>query len=77
MIKFKFDTELEIVESFDEANDTIAAQGTEVFKAGELFDAEIVNSYGVGQTEFVDLQFPDGSMALTVQRDSFEVVEAP
>jgi hypothetical protein len=67
MIKFKSDTELAIVESFEEANDIIAEQGAEVFKAGELVDAEIVGDMGM----FVDLQFPDGSLALGVQRDCF------
>jgi hypothetical protein len=71
MIKFKNDTELAIVESFDEANDTIAEQGTEVFKAGEPVDAEIVDEVETKGDMFVNLQFPDGSLALGVQRDSF------
>jgi len=74
MIKFKNDTELAIVESFDEANDTIAEQGTEVFKAGEPVDAEIVDEVETKGDMFVNLQFPDGSLALGVHRECFEVV---
>jgi len=73
-IKFKADTELEIVKSLNEANDTIAEQGTEVFKAGELFDAEILDDAEEKGDMFVTLQFPDGCVALGVQRDCFEVV---
>jgi exosome complex RNA-binding protein Csl4 len=70
MITFKQDTELEIVESFDEAHDTIAEKSNETFKAGELVDAEIVSRDG----EYVDLQFGGGGgLALGVQRSCFVV----
>src|SRR6266704_1612522 len=71
MIKFKEDIQLEIVISFDEKNDTIAEQGNETFKAGQPVDAEIVNDDG---GDYVDLQFADGTMALTVQRSSFDII---
>ena len=71
MIRFKKDTELEIVESFDEEHDTIAEQSTETFKAGEPVDADIVDQDG----EWVNLQFGSGGgLALGVQRSCFEVI---
>ena len=70
MIAFKNITELEIVESFNKEHDTIASQGTEVFKAGEPIAADIVSEDG----GFVDLQFACGGLALGVLRSSFEVL---
>lgn len=75
MIKFKSDTELAIVTDYDEKTDTLTGETTEVFKAGGLYDAEIVDKVETKGDMFVNLQFPDGSLALGVQRDCFEVVE--
>lgn len=71
MIVFKEDTELSIVESYDEEHDCIAEQSMEVFKAGEKVDADIVSVDG----PFCDLQFARrGGLALSVYMNSFDVV---
>ena len=77
MIAFKTDTELTIVTEFDEATDNIVGEEKDVFKAGELVDAEILATEILpdGKTsEFVDLQFGDGSVAFSVQRACFYVL---
>lgn len=71
MITFKKDTSLTIVTEFDEEAGNIVAEEVDTFKAGELVDAEIINDDG---GNYVDLQFGDGTVALTVQRDCFDVV---
>lgn len=71
MIKFKRDTELNIVDSFDESHDTIDELTTEVFKAGEPVDADIVSVDG----DYVDIQFGGkGGLALGVKRNCFEII---
>lgn len=74
MIKFKFDTQLEVVTDFDEKTDNITGVETETFKAGERVDAEIISDREEKGDVFVDLQFGEGSVAFGVQRDSFEVI---
>lgn len=72
MIRFKYDIELEIVESFDEFNDTITELGTEVFKADQLVDADVVSEDG----DYVDIQFAgSGGLALGIKKDLFWVVQ--
>jgi hypothetical protein len=72
MIRFNKDTELTIVEGYDEKNDNITKESTEVFKEGEPVDATIVNSTEEKGDAYVDLQFGDGSVAFGVQRICFE-----
>jgi len=77
MITFKTDTELTIVTEFDEATDNIIGEEKDIFKAGELVDADILATEILPDgkvSEFVDLQFGDGSMAFGVQRASFDVL---
>ena len=74
MIKFKSDTQLEVVTDFDENTDTITGIETETFKAGEKVDGEIISDREEKGDVFVDIQFGDGSVAFGVQRDCFEVV---
>ncbi len=70
-ISFNSDTELEIVLSFDEKKDTIAAQGNETFRAGEkIHDVNILDS---DTPDYCDIQFADGTLALTVLRSSFTI----
>jgi hypothetical protein len=71
MITFKNDTELTIITEFDEENDNIAGEETELFKAGEPVDAYIISNGG----EYVDLEFGSGGVALTVQRDCFTIID--
>ena len=58
---------------FDEDMDNITDTKMEVFKGGEIIDAEIIDGNDVGET--CDLQFGDGSVAYSVQRDCFIIVE--
>jgi len=73
MIAFKKDTELFIVDRYDEATDTIAESHDEVFKAGEPVDADIVGPVENGNP-YVQLQFGDGSVVYGVQRECFDVL---
>ena len=70
MISFKKDTELFIVDRFDEATDTIAESHTEVFRKGEKVNAEIIAE----ENDYVQLEFDNGSQAFTVLRDCFDVL---
>jgi hypothetical protein len=71
MITFNTDTELEIVDKFNEETDNIDENHNETFKAGEPVDADIVSEDG----EYVDLQFGGGGgIAFGVQRSCFTVV---
>ena len=71
MITFNKDTELEIVDSFNEETDNIDECHNETFKAGEQVDADIVSENG----EYVDIQFGHGGgVVLGVQRECFTVI---
>ncbi len=77
MIAFKKDTELIVVTEFDETTDNITGEEKDTFKAGEPVDAEILATEILPDgkvSEFVDLQFGDGSVAFGVQRASFDVL---
>lgn len=69
MIKFKQDTQIEVITSFDEATDKPTIE-IETFKAGEKVDGEIISENG----ELVDVQFGDGSVSLGIQRNLFEIL---
>jgi len=71
-IKFKTDIELEVVESYDEANDH-AETSNETFKAGEVHEVDLLDSAG-DMSVVVDIQFGDGSVAFSVPTDFFEVL---
>jgi hypothetical protein len=64
LIQFKVDTELEVVESYDEATEEVDSSN-ETFKAGSQHDVEIVGDNG----EAFDLQFGDGSVAFAVSKE--------
>ena len=70
MIKFKTDTELNVITDFNEETDNIEGDKMEIFKAGEPVDVEITSEDG----DHVGLQFGDGSVALGVLRSSFDEV---
>ena len=78
MIKFKQDTTLQVVEGYDEENDNITEEVEETFKKGELVSADIVSDddNSDDDSDYVDIQFGDGSVAFRIQRDCFEVVES-
>lgn len=73
MISFKKDTELYIVDEYDFDADTIRESHTEIFKAGEPVDANIVDEDGL----YVQLEFANGSQAFTVLRECFDVLPQP
>ena len=72
-IYFKEDTELEVITEYNEATDNIADSHKTVFKAGERIpDVQILES---DSPEWADIQFANGDLALTIQREYFEEVE--
>jgi len=71
MIRFRTDTTLQVVTEFDEKNDNIVDEVEEHFKAGDKAEADIFSEDG----DYVDLQFGDGSVALSVLRDCFETLD--
>ena len=72
MIKFHKNTELTIVEGFDEETDNITDESVETFKKDELVDADIVSKDG----EYVDLQFGgSGGVAFGILRSCFDIVD--
>jgi len=72
MITFHSDTTLQVVEEFNEKRDEIVKQSEETFKAGEVVDAEIID--GDEDAPFVTLEFGNGGVAFTVERDSFSIL---
>jgi hypothetical protein len=73
MIAFKADTELEIIDKFNEETDNIEESHKEVFHAGEPVCAEIVNEEP--GDKFVTIQYDnDGSISVGVQRSCFDVL---
>jgi len=70
MITFKTDTELTLVTEFDKNFDNISGEETVLFEADELVDGDIIEEEG----DYVTLQFGDGSVAFSVQRDCFNVM---
>jgi len=77
MISFKQDTEIIVINDFDEATDNIVDESKEIFRAGELVAGEIVGTEILpdGKTsDFVDLQFGNGGFAMGVLRSSFNII---
>ena len=74
MITFKKDTTLTVITDFDETNDNILNELEDIFEEGEKVDATIINEETHKGEAYVDLQFADGSMALGVLRENFEVL---
>ena len=70
MIKFKNDTEICIVTEFDEELDNIVDETHQVFKAGELVAADIIEDTDDG---YVALEFCNG-VAFGVEKNCFDLV---
>lgn len=70
MIAFKQDTEITFVTEFDFKADEITGEETELFKAGEPIDAEIIDE----EDGLVTLECGDGSLAYSIPRNSFDVI---
>ena len=69
-IKFLKDCGMEIVESYDEVNDT-AERYDETFHAGDVVEGDIFNDEG----SYVNFQFGDGSCVFGLRKEDFEVIE--
>lgn len=74
MIKFNTNVELEVIENFDEKNDRILDSSMEVFRAGQVVDADLLNEDFHKGDEYVDIQFSNGNLALGVDKTLFEVI---
>jgi len=68
MIRFKEEITIVVVTDFDEATENINEEHEVIFKAHEPVDADI---YREDETDYVDIQFGNGSIALSVQRECF------
>lgn len=68
-IKFKDETLLEIVESYDEENDHTETKD-ETFEAGEIHDVDLCDDRG----DTINIQFGDGSMCYGLPKDAIEFV---
>lgn len=71
MIRFKIDTTLQVIETFDHERQNITEEVEETFHKGEKVDADIYGEDG----DYADIQFGDGSVATSVLKSCFEVIE--
>ena len=69
-IKFKENTYIELVTSFDEDNDTIETK-EEIFDTKEIHEVDLINSCG----NDIDIQFGDGSCCYSLSKDLIEIIE--
>jgi hypothetical protein len=69
MIRFRTDTELEIVETFDETTEQ-AETVLEKFEQDDRADGDIFDE----TEDTADIQFGDGSVAFNVSKDLFEII---
>lgn len=70
-IKWNRDVELEIIENYDEEHDR-AVTVIEHFKQGEESEIDVFG--GNPKHEVVDIQFGDGSCALGVSENWYDVI---
>lgn len=71
MIRFKRDTTLQVIESFNEKADAITEEIEETFKAGVDVDADIFDE----EKDHVSIQFGNGSVAFNVPHEIIEIVK--
>ena len=69
IIKFKHPTELEVVETYNEAADHWETSN-ETFTVGEVVEVDLLDQ----TAESADFQFGDGSVAFAVPKDCYEVM---
>ena len=69
-IKWLRDIELNVIDYIDEDTAT-PFESVETIKAGEIDDIDIIEDAG----DCIDLQFGDGSMALSVMKKWYEEVK--
>lgn len=69
MIRFRNRVVLEVIENYDEYTEVIEST-EEVFEQGEQVDADVFAQ----QDDTVDIQFADGSVALSVTKDDIEEI---
>ena len=61
----------EVIEGFDEKEDSITSSYEETFKVGDIEEGDIVND----DIFDIDFQFGDGSMVYGLPKESIEVIE--
>ena len=71
MIRFKQDISLEVVSDFNEDEDIIVDQDEQFFTQGSVVDGDIFFDDG---SDYVDIQYADGSISTNVPRDCFEII---
>lgn len=69
-IQFVKDTELQIVENYDEETDT-TVDSSEIFFKGTIEEVDVFGEY----EDTIDIQFGDGSCAYAVDCSNFTVIE--
>jgi len=69
-IKWLRDIELNVIDYIDEDTNT-PVESSETINAGDIDDVDIIKDAG----DCIDLQFGDGSMALSVMKKWYEVVK--
>lgn len=72
-IKFLTDVTLTVVTGYDEETDNITDESVETFKAGSIH--EVDDCGDDTDSAYTDIQFGDGSVAHTVLRSLFQVIE--
>lgn len=68
-LKFKADTQLEVIESFDVVNETVESID-EIFKKDEIIEAELVSHLD----SIYEVQFGDGSVAY-IEESNVEIID--
>ena len=75
-IKWIEDIEIEIVKDYEELSDSVNSYN-ETIKAGTSDEIDIFGNNTLNDIEYVDIQFEDGSVALSVQKSMFDEVYGP
>ncbi|MAE81288.1 MAG: hypothetical protein CMB80_01040 [Flammeovirgaceae bacterium] len=73
-IKWLQQVELEVVTEFDENADKITGSYCQRVEIDEVDEIDLDDAWVEGN-DFVDMQFGDGSMAYSVSKEYFEVLE--
>lgn len=70
-IRFTKDSEIEVVEYYDEENDK-AVTTKEIFKKDEVTEIDILNDERNDGT--IDVQFGDGTVCFGLLKECFEII---
>ena len=75
-IKWIEDIEIEIVKDYEELSDSVNSYN-ETIKAGTSDEIDIFGNNTLNDIEYVDIQFEDGSVALSVPKSAFDTIQGP